>query len=161
MAAVIEVFGPHTISLGGSVLGRGDNDDLFRIEIEYQYTDVFTNEGGTMPMQAIRTGAKATVSFSLVSIDRTLIETAIGAMDGGQTSTMAYPKVGSLSGGAEASVSSLLLTATGKTVNVHRCRLLAYQNADFGNKATRAIFRFEALPLPGTLDSAIFTTTGT
>lgn len=154
MPVAIEIAGPHTISVGGSVIGRGDNDDLFRIEVEYQYTDVFTNETGTMPAAAIRTGAKANVYFSLVSIDRVTIATAVEATDGGQTTSgYAWSKVGT---DAQSSTVQIVLTGS-KTVTVSRARLISMKQQDFGNKATRVVFHYEALPNPSSLDSAIFT----
>lgn len=154
MPVAIEIAGPHTISVGGSVIGRGDNDDLFRIEVEYQYTDVFTNETGTMPAAAIRTGAKANVYFSLVSIDRATIATAVEATDGGQTTSgYAWSKVGT---DAQSSIVAIVLTGS-KTVTVSRARLISMKQQDFGNKATRVVFHYEALPSPTSLDSAIFT----
>ena len=173
MATAFEVTGPHTIQMkaaGGSyaIVGRGDNDDLFRIESEYQYVDIFTNEFGTMPAEVIRTGAKATVSFSLVLIDRTNFETVIAAIDGGQTSgTYAYPKVGSVlkaglaSGDTTFSVKLVPdSTAAGqKTVEVLRCRLLALNHTDFGNKANRIVVRAEALPDGDAADSTVYTIT--
>jgi hypothetical protein len=172
MATAFEVTGPHTIQMkaaGGSyaTVGRGDNDDLFRIESEYQYVDIFTNEFGTMPAEVIRTGAKATVSFSLVLIDRTNFETVIAAIDGGQTSgTYAYPKVGSvlkpgITGDTTFSVKLLPdSTAAGqKTVEVFRCRLLGLNHTDFGNKANRIVIRAEALPDADAADSTVYTIT--
>jgi hypothetical protein len=151
---VIEVVGPHTISVGGVVLGRGDNDDLFRIEVEYAYTDVFTNESGTMPAAAIRTGTKAQVYFSLVSISRSDISTAVEATDGGQsTSGYAWSKVGT---DAQSSTVAIVLTGA-KTITVSRARLISMKQQDFGNKASRVVFHYEALPNPSSLDSAIFT----
>jgi len=154
MAVAIEIVGPHTISVGGSVLGRGDNDDLFRIEVEYQYTDVFTNESGTMPAAAIRTGTKAQVYFSLVSIDRDTLKTAVEATDGGQnTSGYVWSKVGT---DAQSSTVSIVLTGA-KTITVSRARLISMKQQDFGNKASRVVFHYEALPNPSAFDSAIFT----
>jgi len=171
MATAFEVTGPHTIQMkaaGGSyvTVGRGDNDDLFRIESEYQYVDIFTNEFGTMPAEVIRTGAKATVSFSLVLIDRTNFESVIAAIDGGTSGTYAYPKVGSvlkpgITGDTTFSVKLLPdSTAAGqKTVEVFRCRLLALNHTDFGNKANRIVVRAEALPDADAADSTVYTIT--
>jgi hypothetical protein len=153
MAVAIEIIGPHTISVGGSVLGRGDNDDLFRIEVEYQFTDVFTNESGTMPAAAIRTGTKAQVYFSLVSIDRTTIANAVDATDGGQSQAYSWSKVGT---DAQSSTVAIVLTGS-KTITVARARLISMKQQDFGNKASRVVFHYEALPDPTDYDSAIFT----
>jgi hypothetical protein len=150
---VIEVVGPHTISVGGNVLGRGDNDDLFRIEVEYAYTDVFTNESGTMPAAAIRTGTKAQVYFSLVSISRSDILTAVQSADGSSGSGYVFAKVGT---DAQSDTQTIVLTGS-KTITVNRVRLISMKQQDFGNKASRVVFHFEALPTPNSLESVIFT----
>lgn len=176
MATAVEVFGPYTISAllatSGSakvLLGRGDNDDLFKLDISYTYTDVFTNESGTMPYESIRTGGKVECSFSLIVIDRTIVSGLLAGMDGGSTGTTApIPKVGSILGNA---VSTGATTATTATITVNytdgatatflkvpRCRLLSFKQSDFGNKATRMTFAFEALPAvthaTGVIDAA-------
>lgn len=156
----VEVFGPYTISAAVgtgsfSVLGRGDNDDLFKLDITHSYTDIFTNESGTMPYDSIRTGGKAECSFSLIVIDRTAISLILGGMDGGTTGTTAsIPKVGSLIGNSFAAASQTTCTiavnyfvgSTATTLKVPRCRLLSHKHSDFGNKATRIAFSFEAMP---------------
>jgi hypothetical protein len=150
---VIEVVGPHTISVGGVVLGRGDNDDLFRIEVEYAYTDVFTNESGTMAAAAIRTGTKAQVYFSLVSISRSDILTAVQGADGSSGTGYVFAKVGT---DAQSDTQTITLTGS-KTITVNRVRLISMKQQDFGNKASRVVFHFEALPNPSSLESVIFT----
>lgn len=181
MATAVEVFGPYTISalngVSGSskvLLGRGDNDDLFKLDISYTYTDVYTNESGTMPYESIRTGGKVECSFSLIVIDRAVISTFLGGLDGGTTgSTASIPKVGSILGNASSATPSTTTIvvnytdgATATFLKVPRCRLVTFKQSDFGNKATRMTFAFEALPAvtysTGVIDStADFYTIGT
>lgn len=153
-AGTIEVCGPHKISMNGSEVGRGDNDDLFRLETEYQYTDLYTNEFGTMPAEAVLVGARAIVSFSLVYFDRSAF---MQAVDKGSTGTgtaqWVFPTVGRKTGAGDTTDNTFSIVLTpdgagggGKTVTVYRCRLLSVAYADFGNKANRAIIRCEGLP---------------
>lgn len=158
MAAVIEIIGPNTVTWGGSLLGRGDNDDLFKIDIDYKYYDVKTNQSAEMIADAVRTGATVTVNFSLIVIDRTTLTTILGSTDGGQLQSNAYPKVGSLGGAA--GLGSLVCTGS-QTITVPRCRVVKWTSADHGNKPTRFVFTFEALPSDNaatpSLDNSIYT----
>lgn len=169
MALAFEVTGPHTIqgcTTGGTyaTLGRADNDDLFRIETEYQYQDVHTTEFGLMPAESIQTGAKAIITFSLVSIERTNINAIINAADGGSSVSFGYPKIGSrvksgVSSGASISLKLVSTTSGSQNVEVPNCRLLSVNHVDFGNKPSRVVIRAEALPTIAAPGSVIATFT--
>ena len=150
MALAPEVIGPYTIStiVGATtrVLGRGDNDDLFKLDLNYSYTDIFTNDSGTMPYDSIRTGVKAECFFSLIVADRTVLSAFLADIDGGGTATEApFPVVGSLLG--QLTFSVVVNYGTSSKLTLRRCRLLSLKQSDFGNKATRFTFHCEALPL--------------
>lgn len=156
MALAPEVIGPYTISTIVSsttrVLGRGDNDDLFKLDLNYSYTDIFTNDSGTMPYDSIRTGVKAECFFSLIVSDRTVLSAFLADIDGGGTATEApFPVVGSLLLNAATSgqltFSVVVNYGTSSKLTLRRCRLLSLKQLDFGNKATRFTFHCEALPL--------------
>lgn len=174
--ATFEVTGPNTVQarVGGTgsyiTLGRGDNDDLFRIETEVSHVDIMTNESGSMPIESIRTGMKVSVYFSLIDINRTNIETIVQGTDG-QTGTTGgsyyYPGVGTLlkpgaaSGDTTFDLKCLPDTTTGgqKTVTVFRCRMTGLNQQDFGNKPTRLVFKAEAMVDADTLGTAAYTIT--
>ena len=173
--ATFEVCGPHTIRyrLSGTgtytSLGRGDNDDLFRIETETSYVEITTNEGGTMPIEAIRTGMKVSVFFSLIDVERTAIDTMLQGSDGnsGSTAGTYYPPgVGTvlkpgISGDTTFDLQLLPDTTSGgqKTVTVFRCRLTGLTQQDFGNKPTRMAFKAEAMVDQDSIGSAMYTIT--
>jgi hypothetical protein len=158
MPVILNVTGPHKILWGNAgttpstELGRTDNDDLFTIEMEYLYNDVLTNEFGMNPADAILMGARAFVSFTMVTYDPAQVTSLFQRTDGqsGSTAdTFYFPKVGSLA--YDTAPGSLLvaikvdsdLTSAPSTIK------------DVGNKPTRAGFRFEVLP--GTTGSTIYT----
>jgi len=156
MALAPEVFGPYTISTVVSsstrILGRGDNDDLFKLDLNYSYTDIFTNDSGTMPFESVRTGVKAECFFSLIVIDRAVLSAFLSDIDGGGSNTEApFPVVGTTLKNSAASgqttFSVVVNYGTSSTLTVRRCRLLSLKQLDFGNKATRFAFHCEALPL--------------
>jgi hypothetical protein len=163
MPVILNVTGPHQIAWAavGTVptnkyLGRADNDDLFNIELEYQYTDVMTNELGNNPSNAILMGARAFAAFTLVTFDPTAVTELFQHFDG-QTgtgsNTFYFPKVGSVVYDSATEANSLLVAlkvipdgAGGPAYLLPRCRLITSNVKDVGNKATRAGFRFEILP---------------
>lgn len=157
MALAPEIIGPYTIStIVGSttrVLGRGDNDDLFKLDLTYNYTDIFTNDSGTMPYDSIRTGVKAECFFSLIVIDRTVLSAFLMDIDGGSQTGLEspFPVVGSLLNNAASSgkttFSVVVNYKTSSEITLFRCRMLSFKQLDFGNKATRLTFHCEALPL--------------
>ena len=157
MALAPEVIGPYTIStIVGSttrVLGRGDNDDLFKLDLNYSYTDIFTNDSGTMPYDSIRTGVKAECFFSLIVMDRAVLAAFLMDIDGGATTGLEspFPVVGGLLNNSASSGKTTFSVAVnyGSTseLTLFRCRLLSLKQSDFGNKATRFTFHCEALPL--------------
>jgi len=154
MALAPEVVGPYTIStvVGSTtrILGRGDNDDLFKLDLNYTYTDIFTNDSGTMPFESVRTGVKAECFFSLIVIDRAVLSAFLADIDGGGTAAEApFPVVGTTLKNSAAlgqTTFSVVVNYT-TTLTVKRCRLLSLKQLDFGNKATRFAFHCEALPL--------------
>lgn len=171
-----EVSGPNTIKyrIGGTgtytTLGRGDNDDLFRVETEVSYVDITTNEGGSMPIEAIRTGMKVSVYFSLIDITRANIDALLQGTDGTTGSTGGnyyYPGVGTLvkpgasSGDTTFDLQCLpdSVAAGQKTVTVFRCRLTGLNQQDFGNKPTRLVFKAEAMVDADSLGTAAYTIT--
>lgn len=168
MPVILNVTGPHKILWGNAgttpanELGRTDNDDLFSIDIEYQYNDVFTNEFGNNPADAILMGARAFVNFTMVTYDPDQLASLLQRVDGQSSSTantFYFPKVGSLAydpSGAllvALKVDSDITNAPHYTVD--RCRLLTTTVKDIGNKPTRAGFKFEILP--GTTGASIYT----
>jgi hypothetical protein len=164
MPVILNVTGPHQILWGtaggapSTALGRADNDDLFSIDIEYQYQDIFTNEFGMNPANAILMGARAYVSFTLGAYDPTEVANLFQRVDGDTSATgIVFPKVGALAGGflAAFKVSPPAGSAT-PTYTVDRCRLVTHTLKDTGNKPTRAAFKFEILP--GSAGATIFTT---
>jgi hypothetical protein len=169
MSLAFEVTGPHTIQAkvangSYSTIGRADNDDLFRIETEYQYHDVKTTEFGEMPADSIRTGAKAIITFSLVSIERSAIAAIINGIDGGSSVNYSYPKVGNrvkagVAGGNWIGLKLVTSIAGARTVEVPTCRLLGVNHIDFGNRPSRVVIRAEAVPTTSSTGSAIATFT--
>lgn len=166
--SILNVTGPHTIlwaaqgTSPNNTLGRADNDDLFNIEIEYQYNDIFTNEFGANPADSILMGARAYVSFTLVSYDPAQLASLIQAIDGQGTSGFLFPKVGTLAYNAGTSSQLIQLKVDSEITNaphynVERCKLISTSVKDVGNKPTRAGFKFEILP--GTAGSTIYTRT--
>ena len=166
MAAVIEIVGPHTVSWGGNLIGRGDNDDLFSIDVDFKRLDVKTNQSADMPMDFVNLGAVVTVAFSCIVIDRAAMLTRLDLADGGQSSTNAFPKVGVLlSAGTNAGFNDIVLDygSSGK-ITVPRCRLMKWTSQDHGNKPTRFKFAFEASANPAStvaFDTSIYTLSGT
>ena len=158
MAVILNVTGPYTIAWAAagsvpssSVLGRTDNDDLFNIELEQKYTDVFTNEFGANPADAIHTGAIAYVNFTLVTFDFTQIQSMLQKCGFGSSGPK-FPTVGGLSVGSTAGSEKLvalkvITSATSQGYLVDYCRLISHNIKDVGNKPTRAGFRFEILPV--------------
>jgi hypothetical protein len=168
--SILNVTGPHTILWGvqgagaSNTLGRADNDDLFNIEIEYQYNDVFTNEFGMNPADSILMGARAYVAFTLVTYDPSQLAALIQAIDGQSGTGFLFPKVGTLAYNAGSSMQLIQLKVDSEITNaphynVERCKLISTSVKDVGNKPTRAGFKFEILP--GTAGSAIYTRTTT
>jgi len=173
MPVILNVTGPHSILWGnaGSTatteLGRADNDDLFNIDMEYQYNDVMTNEFGMNPADAILMGAKAFVNFTLVTYDPDQLASILQRTDGqtGSTAnTVYFPKVGSVVYNTSPTVGGLLVSlkvdsdiASAPHYTIDRCRLISTTVKDVGNKPTRAGFKFEILP--GTTGSTIYTRT--
>lgn len=169
MPVILNVTGPHKILWGNAgttpstELGRTDNDDLFTIEMEYLYNDVLTNEFGMNPADAILMGARAFVSFTMVTYDPAQVTSLFQRTDGqsGSTAdTFYFPKVGSLA--YDTAPGSLLVAikvdsdlTSAPHYTVDRCRLVSSTIKDVGNKPTRAGFRFEVLP--GTTGSTIYT----
>lgn len=145
MAAIIEVLGPHTIGWAGELFGRGDNDDLFKIDIDRKYVDIKTNEFGEMIYDSILMGALVTCSFSCILTDRAAIASAMNSTDGGGTNATSYPKVGILNS-ASSHTGSIVLTGVSKVLTVPNCRLLKWTTQDYGNKPTKHIFSFDVIP---------------
>lgn len=163
MATAIEVTGPHTIKwsdASGSAtteLGRGDNNDLFRIEVTNRYADIHTNEYGEMAAQSVMVGATATVNFSLVSFDRDealKLQRRAGGNAAGTGLAASYPVVGALTNaghGTVANDNTIKLTVDPDIANrlgiqVTRVRVTSLNFTDFGNRATRLVFSGEILP---------------
>lgn len=163
MPTAIEVTGPHTIEwsdaagTGNTVLGRGDNNDLFRIEVTNRYADIQTNEYGEMAAQSVMVGATATVNFSLVSFDRDealKLQRRSGGNAAGTGLAASYPVVGALTNaghGTAASDNTIKLTvnpdiASRLGIQVARVRVTSLNFTDFGNRATRLVFSGEILP---------------
>jgi hypothetical protein len=166
MPVILNVTGPHQILWGASggtpstALGRADNDDLFNIDIEYQYNDVFTNELGANPADAILMGARAYVNFTLVTYDPDQLASLIQSLDGQSGTGFLFPKVGTLAynGGTSSQLVALKVDSdisNAPHYTVDRCRLVSTSVKDVGNKPTRAGFKFEILP--GTAGAAIYT----
>jgi len=156
MSVILNITGPHLIRWGTTTasyadLGRTDNDDLFNIEIEYKYTDIQTNEFGSMPAEAIMMGASAFVNFTMVSYSAAQIASLFDACNGSSGSTASFPQVGALAVGASPDnliALTLLPSIAGRpTYTVEFCRLISHNLKDIGNKPTRAAFRFEILPV--------------
>jgi len=163
MSTAINVTGPHTIKWGSgstaasSVLGRGDNNDLFRIEMSHKYVDIQTNEFGDMPAESIMTGITATINFSLVSYDPAeagklqVYSTGNGAA-GGESGK--YPATGTLTGAGNNTTANdltlnfaLVPSISGRRgITVFRVRPTKLDYQEFGNKATRLVFAGEILP---------------
>jgi len=163
MATAINVAGPHKIKWGAgataasAVLGRGDNNDLFRIEMSHKYVDIQTNEFGDMPAESIMTGITATINFSLVSYDTAeanklqVFMTGNGAA-GGEIGK--YPAVGTLTqAGHNTTANDLTVNfeldpdiANRRGITVFRVRPTKLDYQEFGNKATRLVFAGEILP---------------
>lgn len=169
MATAIEITGPHTIKWsdasgsGDTVLGRGDNNDLFRIEVVNRYVDIHTNEYGEMPAQSIMVGATASVHFSLVSFDRDealKLQRRSGGNAAGTGLNASYPIVGAFANAGHATAASdntIKLKVDPDIANrlgieVARVRVMNLNFSDFGNKASRLLFTGEILP---DIDTAI------
>ena len=168
MAIILNVTGPHKILFGtvggtpSTELGRADNDDLFAIDLEYKYQDIYTNELGQNPANAILMGATAFVNFTLVAYDPDKLSDLFEQIDGRSGSGFLFPQVGKLAYDSVTAASSFLVSlkvspdiANSPTYTVDRCRLITHTVKDIGNKPTRAAFKFEILP--GTAGSAIYT----
>ena len=173
MATAVEVFGPYTISASiytkstatssspAVEIGRGDNNDLFKLDITYMHTDIFTNESGAMPFDSVRTGAKVTCSFSLIVIDRAQIATFMQAVDGHSAATSGvnfYPQVGTL---AQDNTLNIIVNyksgATSKTLTVPRCKIVDRKELDFGNKGTKIAFNCESFVNQAAFEGALYT----
>lgn len=163
MATAIEVTGPHTIEWsdasgsGNTTLGRGDNNDLFRIEVTHRYADIQTNEYGEMAAQSVLVGATATVNFSLVSFDRDealKLQRRSGGNAAGSGLSASYPVVGALTNAGHttaANDNTIKLTvnpdiASRLGIAVARVRVINLNFSDFGNRASRLVFSGEILP---------------
>lgn len=157
MAALIEVMGPHVIGWAGQVFGRGDNDDLFKIEIDRKYVDIKTNEFGEMIYNSILMGATVTCAFSCILTDRAAIIAAMDSTDGGSATSNSFPKVGVLHSSSNVT-GTILLTGANSTLTVPSCRLLKWTSQDYGNKPTKHIFSFDVIP--AAVGAAIYTSTG-
>lgn len=165
MAVILNVTGPHQIlwaaagSTPTTALGRADNDDLFSIDIEYKYQDIYTNELGQNPANAILMGATAFVSFTLVTYDPSELATLFQSLDARTGTGFLFPQVGALaipsSGTNLVSFKVSPDIAGAPAYTVDRCRLITHTVKDTGNKPTRAAFKFEILP--STAGSAIYT----
>jgi hypothetical protein len=164
MATAIEVSGPHVIKWSDSsgsaspvTLGRGDNNDLFRIEVTNRYTDIQTNEYGEMVAQSILVGATATVNFTLVSFDRDEA-LKLQRRSGGNASSSglaaSFPAVGSLTNAGHSTAANdntIYFTldpdiSSRIGITVPRVRITALNFTDFGNKATRLAITGDVLP---------------
>lgn len=163
MASAINVTGPHTIKWGqgstaaSAILGRGDNNDLFRIEMSHKYVDIQTNEFGDMPAESIMTGVTATINFSLVSYDTAEAGKLQTFMTGNTASggeSGKYPIVGTLTqAGSTTSANDLTVNfaldpdiTNRRGITVFRVRPTKLDYQEFGNKATRLVFSGEILP---------------
>ena len=161
MASAINVTGPHTIKWGSgstaasAILGRGDNNDLFRIEMSHKYVDIQTNEFGDMPAESIMTGITATINFSLVSYDTAeagKLQTSMTGNGAGGGESGNYPIIGTLNkaGATSGDVTvnfALVPSITGRRgITVFRVRPTKLDYQEFGNKATRLVFSGEILP---------------
>jgi hypothetical protein len=169
MPVILNVTGPHQIAWANAgttpttaYLGRADNDDLFNIEMEYKYSDVFTNELGQSPANAIIMGATAFVNFSLVTHDPTAVKNMFERLDAyATTGNYVFPTVGTKIYDSTLANSSLVsLKVIPDIVNspaytVDRCRLISHTVKDVGNKPTRVGFRFEILA--GSANATIYT----
>lgn len=164
--SILNVTGPHNIqwatgATGHATLGRADNDDLFNIEMEYKYSDIQTNEFGTMPANSILMGATAFVNFTLVQYDASAITAMFNAMNGSGSNGIAFPSVGVLISTGSTSTDQLVSIkvtpsiAGRPTYQVDNLRLISHNLRDVGNKPTRAAFRFEVLPV--TANRTIYT----
>lgn len=155
MAQTINVTGPHTIYWGTSsantALGRGDNNDLFKIQVTHRYVDIQTNEHGDMAANSVLVGATGTVSFSLVKWDTAqaaALQAAIGQTGGGG---IKYPTVGKLTNNGitgDATVAfAVMPDLNGRIgVSVTRVRVTGFEVTDFGNRAARLVVSGEILP---------------
>lgn len=154
-SVVLNVTGPHTIqwSAAGTTswadLGRTDNDDLFNIEVEHKYMDIFTNEFGQNPADSIQMGAVATLNFTLVSHNPTACISMMNAIAGGGTATtgLAFPTIGqrALADSNLVAIKANSGIAGSPSYIVDYCRLLGTSLKDVGNKPTRVGFRFEII----------------
>jgi len=163
MATAIEVTGPHvieyTIPGGGAItLGRGDNNDLFRIEVTNKYADIQTNEYGEMAAQSVLVGATATVNFSLASFDRVeamkIQRHTAGRTAGTTLGTAEFPVIGTLTNAGDATAANdrtISVAVNPDIANrigilVPRIRVTSLNFTDFGNKNTRLVFSGDVLP---------------
>lgn len=166
MAVILNVTGPHQIYYGAGggsptyLLGRTDNDDLFNVEMEYKYMDIFTNEFGSNPAEAIQTGASAFVNFTLVSFDPAIVSQMI-AVCSGQTSQDAGPQFPVIGQGMRSSSNWVSLKVdsdgSGPNYTINYCRLISHNIKDIGNKPTRVGFRFEVIRNSATTAENIYT----
>lgn len=163
MPTAIEVTGPHVIQwnspgVAAATLGRGDNNDLFKIEVANKYADIQTNEYGEMAAQSVMVGATATVSFSLVSFD-SVEAMKLQRFTGGNTTgttlgSANFPVVGTLTNAGDTTAANdrtITLTVNPDINNrfgiaVARVRVLSVNFTDFGNKAARLVFSGDVLP---------------
>jgi hypothetical protein len=164
MATAIEVCGPHTIKWSDStgtgskaVLGRGDNNDLFRIEVTNRYADIHTNEYGEMAAQSVLVGTTATVNFSLASFDRDealKLQRRSGGNAVGTGLAASFPVVGALTNaghGTPASDNTIYIDVDPDIssrigIQVPRIQVVNLNFTDFGNKNTRLVFSGNVLP---------------
>ena len=168
MAQTINVTGPHVINWGAggsatTALGRGDNNDLFRIEVSHRYADIQTNEHGESPANSVIVGVNATVHFSLVQWD-TAQAAALQAAIGGQGSGIKFPTVGRLMNNGitgDNTVSfSVVPDISGRIgVSVSRVRLVTFNVTDFGNRASRLVVSGDILPDGDAQNGTLFTLT--
>lgn len=166
MAVLLNVTGPHQIYYGAggvtpsNLLGRTDNDDLFSVEMEYKYLDIYTNEFGQNPAEAIQVGAMAYCNFTLVSYDPTVVSSMI-AVCSGQTSAGTGPQFPIVGQGMRDSSNWVSLKVdsdgTGPNYTLNYCRLISHNIKDIGNKPTRVGFRFEVIRNSATSAENIYT----
>jgi len=179
MPIAINVAGPHLIQWKAATsgatyadLGRGDNNDLFRIETTHKYADISTNEFGDMPAESVLTGITATLHMSFASWDideYTKLQARVTGRSATSNTTY-FPVIGGLVGAGNATAANdytvsfkLVPAITGRRgVEVTRVRLLTANVQDFGNRATRLVVSAEVLPdIDGVGTNPLFTFTTT
>ena len=177
MPIAINVAGPHLIQWKAATsgatyadLGRGDNNDLFRIDTTLKYADIATNEFGDMPAESVMTGISATVHMTFVSWDIDQYDNLQARIAGrtASSNTTFFPTVGQLVGAGHATAANdytvslkLVPSITGRRgIEVSRVRILSANVQDFGNRATRLVISGDLLPdVDGIGTNALYTFT--